>query len=301
MRSALKAAIEGLLAHGGPAAIARATRRRGALVLAYHNILPDGVVAPGDRSLHLARARFSEQLDELLQHLDIVPLAELGRPHAGNRPRAVITFDDAYRGAVTAGVRELVRRGLPGTIFVTPGLLGDHTFWWDACAGPNDLAQAVRSHALDVLRGEDKAVRDWVATQGRPLAEAPAAARSATEAELDAALRCPGITAGSHTWSHPSLARLTDAELRAELTRSRDWLSGRYGDRFVPWLTYPYGAWSPAVAEAAREVGYAGAFRVEGGWSIGQVAGDFAIPRLNVPAGLSADGFALRAAGLLAG
>src|SRR5207253_4854215 len=58
MRSALKAVVEGLLAHGGAATLARAARRGGALVLAYHNILPDGVPATGDRSLHLARARF---------------------------------------------------------------------------------------------------------------------------------------------------------------------------------------------------------------------------------------------------
>src|SRR5579862_5104874 len=103
------------------------------LVLAYHNVLPDTAEPTGDRSLHLPRARFAEQLDVLADWCDVVPLATvLGRAPATGRPRVAITFDDGYRGALTVGAAELRARSLPATMFISPGLVGGDGFWWDA-------------------------------------------------------------------------------------------------------------------------------------------------------------------------
>ena len=127
IRAALKAVTERVLVQAGPVGLSRRGIRRRALVLAYHNILPDDTTSLGDRSLHLPRARFVEQLDELTQHCEIVSLDE-AIEHAWSpdaaRPRVAITFDDAYRGAVTVGIPELVRRGLPATVFVAPAFIG---------------------------------------------------------------------------------------------------------------------------------------------------------------------------------
>jgi len=84
----------------------------------------------------------------------------------------------------------------------------------------------------------------------------------------------------------------------AELSRSRDWLAARFGAAFVPWLSYPYGHFSPMVKEEAAAAGYHGALAIEGGWTRVPPPSRYVVPRLNVPAGLSARGFALRAAGL---
>jgi peptidoglycan/xylan/chitin deacetylase (PgdA/CDA1 family) len=299
VRAGLKQAVESLLIGAGVAGLARRRVRRRTLVLAYHNVVPDDAPPAGDLSLHIGRSRFAAQLDELSRHAEIVPLEQALAAPAGGRPRMAITFDDAYRGAVTLGVDELSRRGLPATIFTAPGLLGGHAFWWDALAEPGaGLGDDVRRRGLEELRGQDAAIRTRAEASGRPGLDLPDYARSASENELRDAVHRGNVTLGSHTWSHPSLPRLSRAEVAAELSRSRDWLAARFGAAFVPWLSYPYGHFSPMVKEEAAAAGYHGALAIEGGWTRVPPPSRYAVPRLNVPAGLSARGFALRAAGL---
>lgn len=302
VRARLKAAAERLALDGGLAAASRARMGGAALILAYHNVVPHGECEAGERSLHLPQRRFAAHLDTLLRTHDVVPLAEILRPGGGRRPRAALTFDDAYRGALTAGVAELAARGLPATFFAVPGLAGGPGFWWDALVPPgaDSLPAAFRAGALDAARGEDAAVRALAARHGLRARPLPPQARPASAAEIAQAARVPGITFAAHTWSHPELTRLTDAELRRELGPPLRWLRRVAGRAFVPWLSYPYGRWAPHVARAAAAAGYTGALRVEGGWVRGSVDA-FAVPRVNVPAGLSASGLALRAAGLLCG
>ncbi|MGH7629370.1 MAG: polysaccharide deacetylase family protein, partial [Gemmatimonadales bacterium] len=295
----VKRAAEGILARSGIAwMVGRRARRRG-LILAYHNIVPAGCARVGEISLHLPQAAFERQLDRLEARADVLPLRDLLRTDrpASPRPQVAITFDDAYQGAVTAGVEALARRGFPATIFVAPAFVGGASFWWDALAGTaGGLPAPIRSMALDTLRGEDARVREWARERRLPMADLPAHARAATETELIAAAQQPGITIGSHSWSHPNLARLGAAELREELVKSRDWLAAGFSLRFVPWLSFPYGAYSEGVARAAAEAGYLGALRIDGGRL--PRASSYTVPRLNVPAGLSVDGFSLRLAGL---
>lgn len=302
LRSSVKAVAEVVLARGGPARIARVAGRSSTLVLAYHNIVPDHAEITGDPSLHLPRTAFAAQLDELARTHDIVPLDALRGPDPKRvrRPRAVITFDDAYRGAVTIGVEELARRGLPATIFVAPGFVGGRAFWWDALAtaGSGELPAPFRELALTSFRGVDRLIRERAPAYGLMEIEPAPYAVAATEEELRWAARVPGITFGSHSWSHPNLARLGPEELRAELVDSLAWLSVRL-DPVVPWLAYPYGVSSLAVERAAAEAGYVAALRVTGGRIPRRGANPYSIPRLNVPGGLSIHGFVLRTAGLI--
>ncbi len=300
-RNTARAAAERCLAASGAAPLARRARRGDTLVLAYHNVVPHGEHPAGDASLHLLQAEFAAQLDILARTHDVVPLPHLLRPrNPARRPRAVITFDDAYLGAVTAGVRELAERGMPATFFVAPAFVPGGRFWWDALSDPAQGAPdgALRAHALDALRGRDAEVRRWAASRGIAEAALPAHAAAAGEAALAESARVPGITWGTHTWSHPNLARLAPDEVAAELDASMRWLRARFA-AVVPWLSYPYGAWSPATAAAAREAGLHGALRIDGGWARAGRVDPFAVPRLNVPAGVSRTGFALRAAGVL--
>ena len=298
VRTGLKQAVESLLIGAGVAGVARARLRHRSLVLAYHNVVPDDAPAIGDASLHLSQATFAQQLDELLRHADIVPLDQVFV--AGSvRPRVAITFDDAYLGALTLGIDELARRQLPATIFVAPGLLDAHAFWWDALAQPGTgLDAGLRRRALEQLRGQDQPIRRWAESQAYPATSPPDYARSATEDQLRAAISRGTFAVGSHTWSHPSLPQLDRADIASEMTRSRDWLVARFGSAWVPWLSYPYGRSSPTVTEEAAAAGYRGALAIEGGWIPERAPAQYAIPRLNVPAGLSARGFALRTAGL---
>ena len=307
VRGALKRAVERGLVLGGGATLARRTHIPGLLVFAYHNIVPSGASPTGDQSLHLAQDAFGRQLDALVKTHEIVPLSEamMITPHGHvtgrARPRAVITFDDAYAGAVTAGVWELRARGLPATIFVTPGFLDGQQFWWDVLADASEGLDAhTRRRALVDSRGFSVDVLSAALQIGLPTREMPAYARGASITDLESALEYTGITLAAHTWNHPNLTALSDAELADELARPLVWLD-RFGDRALKMVSYPYGLADLRVQNAARMAGYSAGFMIDGGWTKEPPNDPFAIPRLNIPAGVSHDGFVLRAAGLFQG
>jgi peptidoglycan/xylan/chitin deacetylase (PgdA/CDA1 family) len=294
-----RAAERTLVAAGVPRLLQRRVRGT-TLVLAYHNVVADGSAAGGDGSLHLPLTVFREQLELLVETHDVIPLDEVFRMHRGSRPRAVITFDDAYRGAVTVGVPELAVRGLPATIFVAPAFVPDGSFWWDAASGPEwSLPEGVRDRMLAEFAGRDSVIRAHLSAQGVQLREVPGGCRVANETELVRALSShSGLSLGSHSWSHPNLTGLDDAELRMELATSIGWLRERFS-RVVPWLAYPYGLGSTRVGAAAAAAGYEGAVQVGGGRIRGTMGDPYAVPRLNVPASLSRNGFALRIGGVV--
>ena len=300
-RVAFKGAAERALIWSGVAGLHRRRMSGRVLVLAYHNIVPDGMPPGGDRANHLPLSMFVEQLSLLRETHDVVPLADTmaPSPDKAGRPRAAITFDDAYRGAVRYGVAELVRQGLPATIFVAPACLGQRTFWWDALATTDSgLSAEVRTRALDELRGEHSAVMEWARGTNAPVAEMAGDMRSATEEELIEAASHPGITLGSHTWSHPNLTRLSTDEMAAELAKPLAWLRDRVRNP-LPWLAYPYGAFDDAVTRGCGLAGYAAGLAISGGWFARAPRYPFALPRVNIPPGVSRRGFAIRAAGLL--
>jgi peptidoglycan/xylan/chitin deacetylase (PgdA/CDA1 family) len=303
VRSLAKPAAERLILLSGVPALWRLRRRSDVLVLAYHNIVPDDAEPCGDASLHLKRSRFAAQLELLCRTHTVVPLHDAlssdRRPRG--QPWAAITFDDAYRGALTLGAAELARRGLPATVFVAPRFIGGAAFWWDRILLPADpRARArFRQRALTECAGRENAVRKLAAQCGLAEQEVPAYARCASESEIRQAVTTAGVALGSHSWSHPNLAALTAAEVTEELARPLAWLRARF-DCVVPLLAYPYGQLSDAVAEATAHAGYSGALLIGGGWLRRGRTDAMRLPRVDVPAGLSTAGFTLRASGLFA-
>ena len=299
-RQSAKWLVERALVAGGAASVARAVRRHSAVVLAYHNVVPDGAPRVGDASLHLPQSEFAAQLEALRARFDIVPLRDLlDEPsRQRRRPRVAITFDDAYEGAVTLGVEELRRLGLPATIFVAPALLGERAFWWDVLADPErgEVEPALRSRVLTESRGRAHAI---LAERGsRDDARLTAFHRPASVARLVEALeRYAGVTLGAHSWSHPNLAALPDAELANELELPLQWMAG-ITDRWLPVIAYPYGLTTPRVEQAAAERGYIAGWRAAGGWMRSIPRQRLDCPRVTIPAGVSSDGFALMVAGV---
>lgn len=281
-------------------------RRRAArsTVLAYHNVVPDEWHVRGDRSLHIRQSEFQDQLDMLCSTHRVVSLRDLLNEIPGNvdEPSAAITFDDAYRGALELALPELERRGLPATVFVAPATLGRPSFWWDAVAGREGepLDDSTREHFLRELQGAEAPILEWSKRKGRSLQEPGEWERPGTEAELRTAALGPLVKIGSHGWSHGNLAAQPLVQVREELAESLAWLRARFPDRFVSLLAYPYGLTSPAVMAATKEAGYEAAFVILGGDFSRADLSRYALPRLNVPAGISVRGLRLRTAGLLA-
>lgn len=299
-----KRVAERLLVRSGLARAAAGLKRPTAAVLAYHNIVPEGEPVAGDVSLHVDQQAFADQLDYVLDRYDVVSLdeARARASNAGGRSCVVVTFDDAYYGTMTAGVDELRARRVPGTVFVPPGLLGADGFWWDRLApeGGLPLPDSIRAHALQALGGHQPRVMAWAADQGIEARDLPSHARPADEETVLRRASYELLTLGAHTWEHPNLTAITPEAASAELRRSRAWLQSR-APRYIDWLAYPYGLRTDeVVAEAAKE--FDGAVLIEGG--LARVRGHWtapshAIPRLNVPRGLTLEGLALRLAGLL--
>jgi peptidoglycan/xylan/chitin deacetylase (PgdA/CDA1 family) len=285
------------------AAVGWVTQRRvrgKRLILAYHGIIPEGQEPAGERALFVTQRDFAMHLDMLAAVADVAPLDRIDEAGDG-RPRVAITIDDAYRGAVNVGVRELGARSLPATIFVAPARLNKHVFWWDALSHSNGkLDEKLRDHALCKLGGEDERIRVWAARAEMPVCdELPEYAQTATRGELAAALRFPGITLGSHTWSHPNLASLGIVEVVAEVRRSREWLRAEFGERAIDWFAYPYGLESVQARVALADASYVGALRIDGGWHRPTEVSPFARPRFTVAAGLSVAGLRARLQGAL--
>jgi peptidoglycan/xylan/chitin deacetylase (PgdA/CDA1 family) len=211
-----------------------------------------------------------------------------------------VTFDDAYAGAVRLALPFLAERGIPATVFVAPGRLGNTGMWWDTLgtSGGQALDAGEREAALIEARGVDEEVRVLGGSRGWPSKRVASDAGIASIEELRRALQIPGLTVGSHTWSHPNLTRSTDSELEVELDRSYQWIAAEAGPAFRPWIAYPYGLSNPRVELAARSAGFTSGFLVAGGWTTVPPAQPLRVSRLNVPAGISADGMRLRGAGV---
>ncbi|MEJ2539781.1 MAG: polysaccharide deacetylase family protein [Gemmatimonadota bacterium] len=268
------------------------------VILAYHNIVPRGEPAAGDLSLHLDQATFGDQLDLLAETYDVVTVDDLVATdwETSDRPRAALTFDDAYLGTLTAGVEELTRRGMPGTVMVAPGILGRPT-WWDLLApdGGGPVPDELREHCLNQLRGRQEEILAWAEREGLRRSDLPDHAVPASPEAVVEAGRTPGISLGAHTWSHPNLARHSAAECQDEYARCRAWLQGQ-DVRYSDWLAYPYGLYTRDAVELARTQ-FQGGLRVEGGlaWRRGQpTAPQGVLPRINIPRGMSLEGMRLR-------
>ncbi len=289
--------MERVLVSVGAPSVARRITRGGVSVLAYHNVVPDGEAGRGDSGLHLPLSRFLEQIERVRRSHEILALEAVAMAQRrSRRPRAVITFDDAYRGAVTLALPELARRAIPATMFVAPAILGEPSLWWDELAEAGRLTPALREHALRGQKGRLEPVRRW-AFGAAPRPSLPPSYGVASRQELLEHLG-DTVVLGAHGWDHAYLPALERDELRQDLGRALRWLRDCPA-RCLPWLALPYGAGSPAVTEVAGDLGFEALLEIAGG-RFAPGAGVRVIPRINVPAGLSLRGLELRMSGVIA-
>jgi peptidoglycan/xylan/chitin deacetylase (PgdA/CDA1 family) len=296
IRDSAKGLAEALLVGSGTARLVRCTRAGKVLVLAYHNVVPDEDAAALPHPLHLSISRFRRQLDFLEAETEVIPLDHVGeRRTPGSRPKVVITFDDAYVGAVEIAAAELARRGLSATVFVCPGMLEAPGFWWDVFEPPADDRMTYWD-----LAGDHERVTAWLMRQGSPRTSPSRWRRPAGADQIHGmlVLGSGSIRVGGHTWTHPNLAALEDGRLRQQLQSTWDWLQER--DQYASaWLACPYGYNSPRVAGHAADIGYRGVLEVDGGWIPARKWDRWSTPRLSIPAGISELGFELRISGLV--
>ncbi len=269
-------------------------------MLGYHNIVANDAKGSGDASLHLSVEEFKRQLDWLQDEFEIVSLGQLARQPRDGHPRAAITFDDAYRGALELGVPELLERGLPSTIFVCPGFLDKGPFWWDLLADPStgQVPGPLRQRALFELGGRHHLIMRWAQDRGLTFHPTPDSHLPATEKELLQAADSPLVTLGSHTWSHVHLPAVPVAEAQEELKSAGEWIVEKTGE-FPSAVSFPYGGTSTDAERSVAEAGHDWAFLIEGGPFNPKKGHGFPhrLPRICVPRNLTLQGFMLRVRG----
>ena len=96
------------------------------------------------------------------------------------------------------------------------------------------------------------------------------------------AVGAEGIEVGSHTITHRPLTKVPADELEEEIAGAAERLE-QAGLPHPRVFSYPYGEWSPAIAEVARAAGYEASFTVEPGIVTGKTD-PHALPRVEVHA-----------------
>jgi peptidoglycan/xylan/chitin deacetylase (PgdA/CDA1 family) len=284
------------LGASGAFAVARRLRR-GAIVLCFHNVVsPAAEPSVTDNSLHIPAGEFARLIDWLTDHYDVVPLSTIAAPsllRRGRRPTLALTFDDAYRGVLRNALPLLRQRGLPATIFAVSGSRFTETgFWWDDTGVARLMTPEVRRRCLTEEHGEAERILAALHLASAPPTDADRL--PAHWSELAAVLG-PDLELGAHSVTHRALPFLRDDELRREVAECRMTIAAQVGTE-PRYLAYPYGLWDRRVRDAAREAGYAAAFTLQPGL-LGSQHDRWALPRTNIPSGISLAAFEAWAAG----
>ena len=142
-------------------------------------------------------------------------------------------------------------------------------------------------------------ILDRARSLGNPCLPLPGLYCPASSRELEAVLQDATVSVGSHTWSHVNLTTIPASEAEVELERSYSWVKDRISVGPIM-VSYPYGAFAKRLEVRLRESGYEFGLLIRGGAapSADLPSGSFKIPRLNVPRGISAEGFRARLAGI---
>jgi peptidoglycan/xylan/chitin deacetylase (PgdA/CDA1 family) len=197
--------------------------RHRVVVLCYHSVHPSG------RAASVTPERFDEQLDWIESICDVVSLGDIlfrAQSRSSTRPVVAITFDDGYSDNFEYALPRLLARGMTATFFVTVGLIEQR---------PSVV------HRIGQLWG------------------LPAADISPLSWHQLREMQSQGMTIGSHTYSHPNLARLDRSELMDEIGLSKKVLEDRL-DVEVDSLAYPFGKprlhLTRPTVECAAALGY---------------------------------------------
>jgi len=275
-------------------------------IFMFHKIpaLADPLV-PDEMNL----ARFERILDFLVDHANVLPLAEAVKAMQQESlpARAVaLTFDDGYPEWIDHVSPALRKRGLPATFFVTTEQLGGESLWHERITSavralpdsgvllPYGFGNYSDLHNAATRRLLVSALQERL--KYAPLPERLAAieqleAQACRPLELarrfDAAavrtLHSQGFEIGAHTIRHPILNECTLAQARQEIAGSRETLEAIIGGR-VESFAYPNGRpgedYNAAHVALVKAAGYTSAVTTSSGAS-SSASDVFQLPRFS--------------------
>jgi peptidoglycan/xylan/chitin deacetylase (PgdA/CDA1 family) len=214
---------------------------------------------------------FSQHLDYLRTRCNPVSLdqvvAAAERKRELPRRAVLITFDDADRTVLERGLPLLRGHGFPAVAFVvTRHLDRRQPFWWtevEHLAGAGATAEGFEGIGSADLVRRMKLVpeerRRSILADLRGTASEPAPSHPHLRSADLEALQTSGVAIGNHTASHPCLPRCSEEDVREEIARAHDTITGVTGSEPVA-FAYPNGDWDPRAERVLGELGYRVAF-----------------------------------------
>ncbi len=239
--------------------------RNGTLILCYHRVA-EGVEDPF--YLCVSPGNFAAHLEEMARSREPSTLADVSVP--SRRPRVVVTFDDGYSDNLNNALPIATAKGIPITVFVTSGIVGNHDgMWWDRLAAllrsrPPQVTEldlpvgsrklrlplgssglradldSVRRHLLPLPVTEIERVLDAVSERWQVSSASPADASTLTQAELRQLVAKDTVTIGAHTVDHVRLRDRPAQEQQDTIAASKKQLEQLTG-RAVTHFAYPFG------------------------------------------------------------
>ena len=240
-------------------------RRNGTLILCYHRVA-EGVEDPF--YLCVSPDHFAAHLEEISRAREPSTLADVSVP--SRRPRVVVTFDDGYRDNLANALPIAEAKGVPITVFVTSGILGNHHgLWWDrlgtllrsrppqvreidlpaggrsirlpvGSSGIREDLDTVRRHLLPLRVTEIERALDSVSEQWQVGSDPPPDAGTLTREDLLQLAASDTVTIGAHTVDHVRLRGRPAREQQDTISGSKTELEQSIG-RAVPHFAYPFG------------------------------------------------------------
>jgi peptidoglycan/xylan/chitin deacetylase (PgdA/CDA1 family) len=234
-------------------------------ILCYHRVGVEGVPYHS----RLQPRTFDAQMSYLKKYYRVIPLSQMCREIEEGRvvpPTIAITFDDGYRDLYTYAFPILRRLQIPATIY----LIGDCMLtgmppWYDRvfssvhCAvGPSLEVAMSTSRTLKIDTPSERSAAAWeIVCYLRSLDDRdrrlwceqfersrPVHSDELQDRMLDwqqvREMSQAGMYFGAHTWTHPSVSRLSPHALDRELGETKSFLEAELNTE-IPDFAYPFG------------------------------------------------------------
>jgi peptidoglycan/xylan/chitin deacetylase (PgdA/CDA1 family) len=303
----------------------RALRGNPITVLCYHTIRPDHEAL--DAWTAVRQSDFVRQMEFLRTRYDIVSLDDAfdGGTMLGNRPRAVITFDDGEVGLYDDLLPLVSELRLPVTLYIATGQVeSGRAYWFDdvmnalQADGPFtiDLQAAglkawtigpergaarwtVIADILEALKGVNPGRREELAAT--VVAQAPRMSgpqfkplQPMSVAQLRELAGNEWMTIAAHSHCHNLLDQIPTSDVRNSVARCRDLLEAWTG-KSVRHFAYPNGNYNQSVEKVVAGLGFRSATALNDRlWRRGM--DHFALPRVSIGRYDDFDRFKLRLA-----
>lgn len=283
------------------------------VVLMYHELADDDMDI--EAWMTVRKSDFCRQVEFLQRHFSVVGLGEAMRRSTGwdvgDRPLAVITFDDGDKGNADVLLPLTEKLGCPVTVFVATGHIVEQRGYWfervvNAVQVDNLVTIDLRPHRLGIyeinrtrgsanwsqiqrlltdLKTLDPSTREEVVSS--MLAAIPPVDQRKgrgilpmSVADVRALAASPFVTIGAHSHCHNILTQIPEAAVTESLRTSKTLLEEWTGQAVTD-LAYPNGSSNDVVARCAAETGFRSGFTTERrAWARGDSL--YRIPRIGI-------------------